>query len=153
MELTAAPPATTSTPFQEGMSCPSARPDWEGAQVIGVVGGTVDEPRVSYLRRPLPVVPELLALTAPVRPTEVLRFAAPCAEHACPHFRAGSCHLVEKAITLLSPVVDNLPQCHVRGHRRWFLQEGKEVCFRCPQVVTDGPLLDTRLSPLADPTA
>jgi len=47
--------------------------------VFGVVNGTADEPRLRHLTEPQPVTLELLELAAPVRPTEVFRFAAPCA--------------------------------------------------------------------------
>jgi len=30
-----------------------------------------------------------------------------------------------------------LPPCRIRQSCRWWLQEGKAACFRCPQVVTD----------------
>ena len=56
--------------------CPSAQPDWEGAVVVGVVGGTVDEPRVQPLAQPTPVSQALLELSTPVRPTES---STPCA--------------------------------------------------------------------------
>ena len=32
--------------------CPSAQPEMEGSVVLGVVGGTSDEPRVGYLTEP-----------------------------------------------------------------------------------------------------
>jgi len=36
------------------------------------------------------------------------------------------------------PVVeDNLLACAIRRDCRWWLQEGKSACLRCPQVVTD----------------
>jgi hypothetical protein len=34
-------------------------------------------------------------------------------------------------------VVDALPRCLIRPACRWFQQEGKEACVRCPQVVTE----------------
>ncbi|NCS45084.1 MAG: nitrogen fixation protein, partial [Microcystis aeruginosa BS11-05] len=34
-------------------------------------------------------------------------------------------------------VTDILPPCRIRQNCRWWLQEGKAACLRCPQVVTD----------------
>jgi hypothetical protein len=117
--------------------CPSARPEMAGSVVLGVVGGSVDEPRLRYLAQPQPVTQALLALAAPVEPTEVFRFAAPCAEARCQHFDGASCRLVTRTVRFVSAVVDTLPQCQLRRDCRWWQQEGREACFRCPQVVTD----------------
>jgi hypothetical protein len=132
--------------------CPSARPEWTGARVIGVVTGTVSEPEVRYLERPLPVLDSVLAMTAPVTPTEVLRFAAPCVQRACRHFQHSRCHLVEKVVAGLDPVVSDLPPCSIRDDCRWFAEEGAAACWRCPQVVTDAPPLDRRMIAITDPT-
>ena len=86
-----AEPAAAGSAADRPKLCPSAQPDMEGAVAFGVVGGTAEEPVVSYLREPLPVTPELLQLARPVRPTEVFRFAAPCAEGGCRHFDGESC--------------------------------------------------------------
>ena len=96
--------------------CPSAQPVMAGGVVFGVVGGTVDEPRVAYLAEPLPVTPDLVALAEPVEPTEVFRFGAPCAE--------------------VEPVVASLPPCRLRAHCRWWREAGPDACRRCPLVVT-----------------
>jgi hypothetical protein len=117
--------------------CPSARPEMQGSVVFGVVGGTVDEPRVGYLRRSLPVTQELLRMTDPAEPTEVLRFAAPCARHQCLHFDGADCSLARRTVQLIAPVVDRLPPCPIRRDCLWFAQEGQSACLRCPQVVTD----------------
>ena len=130
--------------------CPSARPEWRGAEVFGVVGGTVAEPRVAFLERTLPPSSELLALCSPAPPTEVFRFAAACACQACAHFKEDRCHLVEKVVQELPPVVDELPPCLIRDVCRWFSQEGGAACLRCPQIVTDSPPLDDRMVRVTD---
>jgi len=76
--------------------CPSAQPEMAGSVVLGVVGGTVDEPRVAYLAEPPPVTDELLALSGPVKPTEIFRFAAPCTGNACQHFDGSNCRLATR---------------------------------------------------------
>ena len=117
--------------------CPSAPPEWEGSVAFGIVGGTVDAPRVGWLTEPLLVTDELLAQAAPVLPTEVFRFAAPCAGHQCSHFDGAECRLVSRTVQLLPPVVDVLPPCSLRPSCRWWQQEGRAACVRCPQVITD----------------
>src|SRR5581483_9040301 len=66
--------------------CPSAQPEIPGSVAFGVIGGRADDPRVAWIEKPVPVTGDLLALTAPVPPTQVLRIAAPCQEKACCHF-------------------------------------------------------------------
>jgi len=117
--------------------CPSSPPLVDGGVTFGVVGGTADEPRVGYLSEVLPITDELLALSTPVSPTEVFRFAAPCAESACRHFDGTNCRLVARTVQLLPLVVNALPPCRLRPHCRWWQQEGKAACLRCPQVVTE----------------
>jgi len=121
----------------EDLVCPSAPPVWDGARVFGVVLGTVAEPRVSYLTQVQPLSPELVELTRPVSPAEVFRIAAPCAMHRCQHFAKGCCQLVSRTITHLEPVQDKLPPCMIRMSCRWWKEQGKEACYRCPQVVTN----------------
>ncbi|AUB35003.1 hypothetical protein COO91_00851 [Nostoc flagelliforme CCNUN1] len=89
--------------------CPSAKPEMEGSVVFGVVGGTVEEPRLHHLIKPQPVTEDLLALSSPVAPTEIFRFAAPCASNACQHFDGSKCRLATKIVHLLPKVVDELP--------------------------------------------
>jgi hypothetical protein len=120
-----------------GTKCPSAPPEWEDSKVLGVVGGSPDEPRLRYLAEALPVTQELLGQAAPVTPTEVFRFTAACAETECVHFRHRECTLVSRIVALIPPVVDALPPCTIRDECRWWLQEGAVACHRCPVVVTD----------------
>lgn len=125
-----------STP-EPRVHCPSAQPEWKGSFAFGVVEGTPAEPRVTYLDQPVPVTPQLIQLTAPVSPGEVLRFAAPCARGACQHWGGGACRLARKIVARVEPVTGELPRCAVRGVCRWFAQEGAAACFRCPRIVTD----------------
>jgi len=117
--------------------CPSAPPKMGGSVVFGVVGGTVEQPCLAYLVEPQPVTNAILELSQPVSPTEVFRFAAPCAEGACMHFDGSRCGLVTRIVKLLPKVVDVIPPCRVRPNCRWWRQEGKAACIRCPQVVTE----------------
>ncbi len=38
---------------------------------------------------------------------------------------------------MLDPVVSGLPRCAIRPTCRWFREQGRAACIRCPQVVTD----------------
>ena len=80
----------------------------------------------------------MLGLAKPVAPTEVFRFAAPCAGSGCVHFAAGEskCRLIEKVVRFMPVVGERLPACAIRPSCRWWQQEGRAACLRCPQVVT-----------------
>jgi hypothetical protein len=103
---------------------------------FGVIGGTADEPRVRWIEKPVPVTGDLLALTGSVPPTQVLRIAAPCQENACCHFDGTDCRLAAKLVQLMPAVSGSLPPCRIRQDCRWFVQEGRAACARCPQIVT-----------------
>ncbi|MFL6261686.1 MAG: nitrogen fixation protein [Thermoanaerobaculia bacterium] len=122
---------------QRRIQCPSARSDMPGTRVFGVVQGSVEQPRVSFLQQAVPVTEELLALSSPVEPTEVFRFSAPCAGNACHHFDGQDCRLATRIVQRLPAVVSDLPPCAIRDACRWWLQEGVEACLRCPLVVTE----------------
>jgi len=143
-------PRTTAAPPY----CPSAQPEMEGVIVFGVVGGSTKEPRVSYLTERLPVTPELLALTGAVQPAEVFRFGAPCAGTGCRHFDGDSCRLASKLVQLAPPAgTPTLPACSLRPDCRWWRQEGKAACMRCPLVVTLNHLPSDEMRHAADPDA
>lgn len=116
--------------------CPSAQPEMPGGRIFGVMGGTVESPLLGYLDEPTPATPELLALSGPVKPTEVFRLAAPCVESACCHFDGRDCRLVTRIVQILPAVSEALPACRIRHDCRWFQQEGRPACLRCPQVIT-----------------
>jgi hypothetical protein len=132
--------------------CPSAQPDMEEARVLGVVGGTPDAPALAYLNERLGVSRELLASTAPVKPTQVFRFAARCQEKACCHFDGKNCNLATRIVQILPAVTEALPACLIRPECRWYQQEGKAACTRCPQVITEtyNPPEDYRRAALGD---
>jgi hypothetical protein len=141
------PPMEASTPF-----CPSAQPDMADARVFGVLSGTADEPRIAYLKPGVMVDPGALpADDRGVKVTEVFRFAARCEEHQCAHFDGSRCTLAKRIVASLPPVVETLPQCQIRPECRWYAEQGREACFRCPQVVTVVPKRDDALNRAATP--
>jgi hypothetical protein len=121
------------TPIQ----CPSAHPAMPGSAVLGVVLGTIEQPRVSYLIKVEAVTQSILDLAAPVSPTRVFRFAAPCAGRACHHFDGTNCQLVSRIVEHLPSATDVLPECAIRSSCRWWRQEGAEACHRCPLIATE----------------
>jgi hypothetical protein len=118
--------------------CPSAQPDWQGSALIGVVDAASPERRIVPLAEPAPVTADLLALAHPIPPTEIMRFAAPCAGAACRHFSGDRCTLVVRAIAELQPDTAYLPYCRIRPTCRWWAEQGRPACLRCPQINTDG---------------
>ncbi|MCC7013346.1 MAG: hypothetical protein IT454_12350 [Planctomycetes bacterium] len=120
----------------EGASCPSAQPDMDEARVFGVVTEEREGQRIAYLAPETNVDPALLAGLDGVAPTEVFRFSAKCETSRCSHFDGARCTLAERIKRALAPVVDRLPACTVRATCRWYLEQGGEICLRCPQVVT-----------------
>lgn len=132
--------------------CPSAQPKMADSVVFGIIQGTVAEPRLSHLAEPRLVTDELLALASPVKPTEVFRFAAPCASNSCQHFDGVDCLLAKRIVELLPVAEEMLPPCRLRANCRWWQQEGKAACLRCPQIVTETYHPSELLNQAADPT-
>jgi hypothetical protein len=126
------------------LACPSANPDWEDAQLLGVVLGTADAPE-TWFTGVRPVEPAMLAAAAPARPAEVFRFTARCREGACAQFAGGKCRVGAAVAAHLEPLEAHaLPRCGIRPDCRWWHEQGASACRRCPTVVTedhsrDGP--------------
>jgi hypothetical protein len=116
--------------------CPSAQPGMDNCRVLGVVQQDGPTARVVYLNQLVPASQEILDLAAPLKPTEVYRLAATCAEGKCPHFDGSDCRLATRVVKILPAVVDTLPPCLIRKDCRWYSQEGGAACQRCPEVTT-----------------
>ena len=116
--------------------CPSAQPGMEGCRILGVVQRDGPAPMLEYLNELLPATKDVLALAAPLKPTEVFRLAATCAEHRCPHFDGTDCRLAGRIVQILPAAVTALPPCIIRKDCRWYSQEGAAACHRCPEITT-----------------
>lgn len=125
--------------------CPSAQPGMDRCRVLGVVQRDSPAPTLQYLNEHVPATPEVFAMAAPLKPTEVFRLAATCAEHQCPHFDGADCRLAARIVQILPAVVDTLPPCIIRKECRWYSQEGGAACKRCPEVTTVSYDLSARL--------
>src|SRR6266849_4155803 len=86
--------------------CPSAQPGMDNCRVLGVVQEDGPTPMVVYLNQFVPASQEVLAMAAPLKPTEVFRLAATCAEGKCPHFDETHCRLATRIVKILPAVVD-----------------------------------------------
>ncbi|HEV7745774.1 MAG TPA: hypothetical protein VGO56_12320 [Pyrinomonadaceae bacterium] len=118
------------------LMCPSAQPDMEDSVVLGVLEDTAEGQRLAWVEKPQPVTPQLLSLTGEVDPRNIFRFAARCEERQCAHFDGQDCQLATRIVQILPMAVESLPPCSIRPECRWYQQEGKAACFRCPEVVT-----------------
>ncbi|HKV98398.1 MAG TPA: hypothetical protein VJN96_01175 [Vicinamibacterales bacterium] len=116
--------------------CPSAQPGMDNCNVLGVVQRDGPRPLLLYLRSPVPATEAVLAMTKPLKPTEVYRLSATCAEHKCPHFDGADCRLATRVVQGLPPAVGTLPPCIIRKDCRWYSQEGGAACLRCPEITT-----------------
>jgi len=136
-------------------SCPSAQPDMLEARVIGVLGGTAAEPRIAYLAQEAVIAAAEIPPTPGVDPVEAFRLAARCEDHRCAQHVAGAeggrCGLGARIVAQLDPVVASLPSCTIRATCRWYAEQGREACLRCPQVVTLIPRDGSRMSRAAQP--
>ncbi len=65
------------------------------------------------------------------------------------HFDGTRCQLAVRIAKLLPEVVDSLPACNIRSDCRWFRQEGRAACLRCPQIVTGNAEADEILQRVA----
>jgi len=130
--------------------CPSAQPE-VGSVVFGVIAGTVEKPQVAYLKQVQPLTDELIALSGSVTPTEVFRIAAPCIKTNCQHFDGANCQLARRVANQMAAVSENLPPCPIRRECRWWQQEGKVACMRCPQIIRDNYIQSEQLLEVATP--
>jgi len=108
----------------------------DNCRVLGVVQQQGPTPTTLYLNQLLMASADVLALATPLKPTEVFRLAATCAEEKCPHFDGADCRLATRVVQILPAVVDALPPCTIRKDCRWYFQEGGAACRRCPEITT-----------------
>lgn len=135
--------------------CPSAQPGMANCQVLGVMSGAELEegPRLQYLNQYVAATDEILQMAAPAKPTQVFRLAATCEESKCSHFDGLDCQLAKRIVQIMPAVVSALPPCIVRANCRWYVQEGGNACFRCPQVSTLNAQASEMLQTVAGPEA
>ena len=131
------------------LKCPSAEPGMADVQVLGVISRDGDKPTLAYLDEPVTPTAEMLALTEPLPVSHVFRLSGRCEEKKCAHFDGARCQLAVRIANMMPEVVDSLPACTIRPECRWFRQEGRAACLRCPQVVTGNYEADEVLQQVA----
>src|ERR1051326_5484901 len=131
--------------------CPSAQPGLNGSLMFGVVEDHPDGRRVSYLDHPARVTDgTIFALaSSSVKPTEFLRFAAPCAQGGCHNWSGSKCSVAERLVQILPAKMNELQTCMLRPRCRWFREQGEAACVRCLHVVTGDPALEAALTQVA----
>ena len=132
--------------------CPSAQPDMEECLVLGVLEDGPSGRSLAWIEQPQPATPELLSLTRDVDPRNIFRFAARCEESKCAHFDGQDCKLATRIVQILPRAVEVLPACSIRPECRWYQQEGKAACLRCPQVITHVENASAEILRVATPT-
>ena len=136
---------------ERSLRCPSAQPDMADARILGVLSDGGDQPRLAYLNEIVPAELDILAMAAPAAPTEVFRFSAHCEHDKCVHFDGERCQLAARIVEMLPQVTEHLPPCTIRPSCRWYQQEGRSACLRCPQIVTLNIHADTQMQLVASP--
>jgi len=128
--------------------CPSAQLGLSRSMILGIVDSGSDGDRVSYLKTPVAVTEgTIVAFTgSSVRPTSVLRFAAPCEKNGCHNWSGSGCRVAQRLVQILPAAANGLPDCNLRSRCRWHQQEGQSACWRCPQVVTDDAEFEATLN-------
>jgi hypothetical protein len=134
---------------EQPLKCPSAQPGMGDVQILGVISRDADEPRLAYLDEALPATLPVLELAAPLDVSQVFRLSARCEERKCTHFDGVDCQLAVRIAKILPEVVDQLPACNIRRDCRWFRQEGRAACLRCPQILTGNHEADEVLREVA----
>lgn len=117
--------------------CPSA-PLSAGAILLGVVRR---DGKVGYVSSPLRVDEDFVQqVEAEGAVGKRFRFAAPCFESGCGHWREGRCGVADAVAAHPTPERgpdDPLPHCSIRSSCRWFRQSGADACRSCALVITD----------------
>jgi hypothetical protein len=119
--------------------CPSATAT-SGALLIASVA---PDGRLIRLGTPLTIDDAFVEKAIAYGPCEQrFRFASPCQERNCLNWAGSACGVITElhhAATEADVIATGqpLPQCQIRSHCRWWLQQGREACSVCSLVVTD----------------
>ena len=118
------------------LSCPSTPEDQPDAVVFGVVGGTVERPMVAYLTSSLPASDGTSHANCTGHTSGSVPIRGDMRQTACQNFQDGRCSVTTRLVAVAKPVVDQLPRCAIRSTCRWWAENGRASCVRCPSVVT-----------------
>ena len=131
--------------------CPSAQPQLRGSVVFASIENQSPGQGVAFLRSSFPVSEgTMLALAGGMlHANQMFRFAAPCEQAGCTNWSGTRCRVAERLVQILPVASIELPACVIRPDCRWFAQEGKSACMRCPQVVTNSAGFEAALNQAA----
>jgi hypothetical protein len=108
--------------------------------LLGVVGA---EGSVDFFKERIDVTPSFVDIASRGRaPEGRFRFAAPCAQKACPQWREKGCGVADAAARATAELAlpdQGLPACSIRPSCRWFSEHGASICKACRYVVTERP--------------
>jgi len=116
--------------------CPSATAE-PGAILLGVIQG---DGRVGYVSTPLRVDEDFVRrVEAEGDPAKQYRFASPCIESGCAHWRNGGCEVSDAVAAHIAERTpgEALPHCSIRSSCRWYRQNGEDACRSCALVLTE----------------
>jgi hypothetical protein len=116
--------------------CPSALCE-EGSILIGIVQS---DGHVGFISEKIIVDKDFIDTAKKGRsPEKRFRFSEECKESACKQWAHDRCGVIDKVISLMGPkqVPNELPQCSIRSHCRWYRQCGGRACAVCPDIITD----------------
>ncbi|UTH75691.1 hypothetical protein [Chromobacterium sp. IIBBL 290-4] len=118
--------------------CPSANFGMNGEKVFGMLGGSLGDRRVIYLKQAVPVQQIDPAKLNGIRPSEVFRTAGRCVGSECANHDSASdqCSLVNRIVDKVSPGTEELAYCAIRPDCVWWHQQGGDACLRCAKVIT-----------------
>lgn len=107
------------------MICPSA-PAIAANNVVGIFDG---RGVVRYFPVPVPVVFDFDTISA-----SALRLSGKCVASRCRQWTGEQCGLPARIVSEI-PQEFGVPRtCNIRGECRWYLQNGRDICIRCPSV-------------------
>jgi hypothetical protein len=134
---------------EQPLMCPSAQPGMTDVVVLGVISRDGEVPQVAYVGERVEATAEVLEAAGEAPVAQVFRLAGRCEERKCSHFDGTKCQLAVRIANMLPEAVDALPACAIRSECRWFRQEGRAACLRCPQIMTGNTEADERLQAVA----
>ena len=122
---------------KESYWCPSFKCK-PGSQLLGI---RQDDGTVAIFPQTLAIDEEFINTVKkdPLEPEQRFRFTNKCVESGCNQWTGKSCGVAERIVGYLDelPVSEELPECGIRHHCRWYHEQKAAACKVCPFVITD----------------
>jgi hypothetical protein len=144
---------STRVKREDALLCPSSRVGMPESSVFAIVDQRASTATIHYLRRPVAITAEVLAMADGENPNSVFRVSSLCQRNQCNHFQGGKCGLPELLQNSLPADAAKSAACAIRSSCRWFHQLSFEACSRCASVVTaQYELIDGKLHGRLEPS-